>query len=77
MLIQKESRRSFLPITYLLTYLLTDLLTDLLTYLLTYFNHVACSVALQPTAQLDAGSVALHSVGFPTRRRSCLIQKTQ
>ena len=25
-----------------------------------HFNHVACSVALQPTAQLDARSVALH-----------------
>ena len=24
------------------------------------YNHVACSVALQPTAQLDARSVALH-----------------
>ena len=58
-------RKKFLPITYLLTYLLIYLLT----YLLTYFNHVACSVALQPTAQLDAGSVAFHSLGFPTRKR--------
>ena len=45
---------------YLFAYLLTYVLTYLLTYLLTYFNHVACSVALQPTAQLDARPVALH-----------------
>ena len=59
LLIQKESRRGLLPITYLLTYLLTYVLTYLLTY--TYFNHVACSVSLQPTAQVDARSVALQS----------------
>ena len=47
-------------LTYLPTYLLTYLRTYLLTDLLTYFNHVACSKALQPTAQLDARSVALH-----------------
>ena len=50
---------SFLPITSLLS-VITYLLIYLLTYLLTYFNHVACSVSLQPTAQLDARSVALH-----------------
>ena len=41
--------------------LLTYLLTYLFNYLLIYFNHVAFSVSLQPTAQVDARSVALQS----------------
>ena len=68
MLIQTVCRRNVLPITYLLAYLLIYLLTYLLTYCLTYLLNFlgTYSVALQPSAQLDARSVALHfSVSFP------------
>ena len=68
MLIQTVCRRNVLPITYLLAYLLIYLLTYLLTYCLTYLLNclLTYSVALQPSAQLDARSIALHfSVSFP------------
>ena len=57
MLIQKDSKRSFLPITYLLTYLLIYLLTYLLTYLLIYLLQscsMLCSIAPNGAARCTA-----------------------
>ena len=70
LLIQKECRASFLPITYLLNYLLTYFLTYLFTYLLNYLLtnwttyllqscSMLCSIATNGAARCTLCSIAL------------------
>ena len=60
MLIQKKSRRSFLPITYLLTYLFTFLLTQRLQEYQESLSEISVAV------QMQGGCVSAHAAVIAT-----------